>query len=69
MKFKPTNLNSLNGVQNQNVVDVLLLKMLKLYPCVIKIDWDFVVELIQSNFGLFLFFIKTILSRSFFFLR
>jgi hypothetical protein len=60
MKFNPTNPNSLNGVQNQNVVDVCLFKMLKLYPCVIKIDWDFVVELVQSNVDQFLVFIKTI---------
>jgi hypothetical protein len=60
MRFKPTNPNSLNGVQNQNFVDVWLLKMLKLYPCVFKIDWDFMVELVQSNVSQFLVFIRTI---------
>jgi hypothetical protein len=60
MRFKPKNPNILNGVQNQNVVDVWLLKMLKSYPCVIKIDWDFMVELVQSNVGQFLGFIRTI---------
>jgi hypothetical protein len=60
MRFKSTNPNSLNGVRNQNVVDVWLIKMLKLYPCVIKIDWDFVVELVQSNVSQFLVFIRII---------
>jgi hypothetical protein len=60
MRFKPTNPKYLNDVQNQNVVDVWLLKMFKLYPRVIKIDWDFVVEVVQSNVGQFLVFIRTI---------
>jgi hypothetical protein len=51
MEFKSTKLESFNGVKNQKVINVWLFEM-KDYICVMKVDWDFVVELINAPLGL-----------------